>query len=495
MAFPQRLLLWAAVPLVVLLTLQIYAPGYLHLELRRLIFNPLPARSDTPIIVSAFTHWSHFEKIAKVAVVLAELGYPVIFVTGRIFEKDLINLHPKISYHPLIGGEDKMTTEEYSIYESKTGLERELYIMKIALMGSMKPAHETLQQIFRDFRTEHGTRAPLISLFDTPVIGHHPILLGASGVKPDVSIVINCHPLTMNSNDSFPFYLGKAPHVGPDAQAIHHRANLDQRNDHMTSTLSNWYWEALKGLGANTDRYLMDSMHSVTDRILSLGVPEFEFPRSDIQPTIHYFGAFKKPKRSDVERTDLPIWWSDITDAKQRGKRVIAVSQGTVETDLSDLLLPTLEALKHRDDVLIVATTVAVEPSDVPDLVVPRNARVAKFVPYDLLLPMVDVLVNNGGYGAIIQALEQGIPVVVSGEGQDKAVTNAIIQWSGVGVDIGGRSPGIENIRKSVEKVLSRTSYKKKAEAMGQSFARYDISTVVDTVIQDAVRDWAALRH
>jgi UDP:flavonoid glycosyltransferase YjiC (YdhE family) len=85
--------------------------------------------------------------------------------------------------------------------------------------------------------------------------------------------------------------------------------------------------------------------------------------------------------------------------------------------------------------------------------------------------------------------------VVVSGEGQDKAVTNAIIQWSGVGVDIGGRSPGIENIRNSVEKVLSRTSYKKKAEAMGQSFARYDISTVVDTVIQDAVRDWAALRH
>ena len=389
MAFPHRLLLWAAVPLIVLLTLQAYAPEYLRLDLRRLLFESLPARSDTSIIVSAFTHWSHFEKIAKVAIVLAELGYPVIFVTGRIFEKDVTNLHPKITYFPLVGGEDKMTAEEYSVYESKTGLERELYIMKIALMGSMKPAHETLQQIFHDFRTEHGTQAPLISLFDTPVIGHHPILLGASGVKPDASIVVNCHPLTMNSNDSFPFHIGKAPHEGPDAKAVHHQANQDQGNDHMTATLSKWYWEALNELGANTDRFLMDSMHSVTDLILSLGVPEFEFPRSDVRPTVHYFGAFKKREGSAVNPADLPSWWRDVSDAKQKGKKIIAVSQGTVETNLSNLVLPTLEALKHRDDVLIVATTVAVEPSDVPELVVPHNARVAKFVPYDLLLPMV----------------------------------------------------------------------------------------------------------
>jgi hypothetical protein len=40
---------------------------------------------------------------------------------------------------------------------------------------------------------------------------------------------------------------------------------------------------------------------------------------------------------------------------------IVAVSQGTVETDLSNLLLPTLEVLKHRDDVLVVATTVVVD--------------------------------------------------------------------------------------------------------------------------------------
>lgn len=102
---------------------------------------------------------------------------------------------------------------------------------------------------------------------------------------------------------------------------------------------------------------------------------------------------------------------------------------------------------------------------------------------------------NNGGYGAIIQALEQGIPVVVSGEGQDKAVTNAIIGWSGVGIVIGGRSPGSEKIRQGVEKVLSNASFKAKAEVMSQNFGRYNVSTVIDNVIQDVVREWAKRRR
>jgi UDP:flavonoid glycosyltransferase YjiC (YdhE family) len=148
-----------------------------------------------------------------------------------------------------------------------------------------------------------------------------------------------------------------------------------------------------------------------------------------------------------------------------------------------------------------------VEPADIPDLVVPRNGRVAKFVPYDLLLPMVsltlfignretdwpqvDVLVNNGGYGAVIQALEHGIPLVVGGEGQDKAITNAIIQWSGVGVHIGGRSPGLDKIRDGLQKILSEPSYTQKAKEMSKNFERYDVGTIVDGVIQDVVRDWA----
>lgn len=104
-------------------------------------------------------------------------------------------------------------------------------------------------------------------------------------------------------------------------------------------------------------------------------------------------------------------------------------------------------------------------------------------------------MVSNGGYGAVIQALQHGVPLVVAGEGQDKAVTNAIIQWSGVGLHIGGRSPGLEKIREGVKSVLADVSYKAIANGMRQSFDRYDVVSVVDGVIQDIVRDWSSKRR
>ena len=393
MAFFSRLLTVAIVPLIALVALQFYVPDYLQSTgLTHLFSKNLPARSDTPIVISSFTLWSHYEKVAKLALVLAEIGYPIIFITGRIFEKDVTNLHPLITFQPLLDDEDKMSQEDFTTYASETpSLEREVFITKITLIDSIKPTHNTLQQVFRDFRDKHGNSKPLISLFDTPVIGSHPILLGAPGIKPDSNIVVNCHPLIVDSNDTFPPFQGKIPHTGPDANAVHRQAYLDQRDEYQAITLSKWYWEALNELGAQTDRYLFDAMHALPDQILSLGVPEFEFPRSDLRPNVHYLGAMKAPKKAQRKEPDLPPWWKDIVEAKQKGKKIVAVSQGTIETDLSNLVLPTLEALKDRDDVIVVATTVAVEPADVPDLVVPHNGRVAKFVPYDLLLPMVSL--------------------------------------------------------------------------------------------------------
>ena len=87
------------------------------------------------------------------------------------------------------------------------------------------------------------------------------------------------------------------------------------------------------------------------------------------------------------------------------------------------------------------------------------------------------------------------MPLVVAGEGQDKAVTNAIVQWSGVGLNIGDRSPGLDKIREGIELVLENSSYKIKADKMRRNIARYDVGAVVDGVIQNVVHKWASKRR
>jgi UDP:flavonoid glycosyltransferase YjiC (YdhE family) len=47
------------------------------------------------------------------------------------------------------------------------------------------------------------------------------------------------------------------------------------------------------------------------------------------------------------------------------------------------------------------------------------------------MLPKIDALVTNGGYGSVNQALSFGVPLVTAGTGEDKADVNARVAWSG----------------------------------------------------------------
>jgi hypothetical protein len=408
MAFIQRVHFLGLMPLVALFALQLYSPGSLRNVWDTILPHPagsLPyhdpviaanlPRSETHLFISAITHWSHFEKIAKVAVAVAELGYPITFITGRIFEQESSSLHPNIKFYPLQGQDDKLTEAQYAILASLPPEEAEIYLLRMVFVEGMQRTHETLQQAFRAFRAHHGDSKPLLSLYDLLATGHLPILLGASGIKPDVNFAVACHPISLDSNDTYPFHIDKMPETGPDARAIHWQAYQDRHAHRPTRELDLGSWEKLRDMGVLRTTYssIYHAMSSLPDHLMTMGVPEFEWPRSDLRDNVHYFGGLKRVIHGDKtpREVHLPSWWDEVHAAKMDGKRIVAVSQGTLETNLSNLLLPTIEALEDRDDVLVIATTVVVEPEEVPSFTVRGNARVTKFVPYESLLPIVSI--------------------------------------------------------------------------------------------------------
>jgi UDP:flavonoid glycosyltransferase YjiC (YdhE family) len=361
-----------------------------------LFSDPLPPRSEIPLIMTATTHWSHLEKIATIAVELAELGYPIRLICGRVFETYISSLHPNIDFVPALGNDDKMSEEDIQTWLSlPSGEEREMFAMKRVLVDAMPEQHETIQAEAQRFREEFGDRKPMIALFDQTATGHFPILCGAPGIRPDANVGISLAPLTIDSNDTFPFRSGKVPHTGPDARAVHWAAYQERDRNPFSIELDGAFVDKLREMGCTRDTTypnLQQAMNSEPDYLMTLGIPEFEFPRSDIRKDIRYFGAFKKVGKGSTseEKPALPSWWDDIAKAKQDGKKILAVSQGTVSMDPNEMVLPTLDALKDRDDILLIATFVSSEPEDVPGLnLVPENTRVAKFVPYDELLPLV----------------------------------------------------------------------------------------------------------
>ena len=165
-----------------------------------------------------------------------------------------------------------------------------------------------------------------------------------------------------------------------------------------------------------------------------------------------------------------PPWAHELDGSR----KVVLVTQGTVANHNFNLLVgPTLAALANEPDVLVVATAGG-RPTDAIPGPVPFNARVSSYLPFEWLLPKVDVLVTNGGYGSVNQAMSFGIPLVTAGLTEDKADVNARVAWSGVGINLATNEPSEEALRRAVRTVLDQPGYRLRARQMADEFAAID---------------------
>lgn len=167
-------------------------------------------------------------------------------------------------------------------------------------------------------------------------------------------------------------------------------------------------------------------------------------------------------------------------------RKVVLVTQGTLSNfDLSQLVAPTLAALANDSDALVVVTTGGRSLDTIPGLV-PGNTRLATYLPFEWLLPKVDVLVTNGGYGSVNQALSFGVPLVTAGLTEDKADVNVRVAWSGVGIDLATNSPTPQALRKAVRAVLDNPHYRARASSMAEEYrgidTRYEIIRILGRV-------------
>jgi MGT family glycosyltransferase len=316
-------------------------------------------------------------------------------------------------------------------------------------------------------------------IVDAGFFGILPFLLGDRAARPPV-LAYTTTPLMVSSRDTAPSGMGLPPSSTWAGRFRNRALNL----------LSQRVFLRQSQIAAN---HLLDRMNSrplpmfildsgvLADRYLCPTVPEFDYPRSDLPANVRYVGAVHPgPSRG----FQLPPWWSQLDGDRP----VVHVTQGTIDNaDLSRLLEPTIEALA-REDVIVVATTGGRDPSQLT-VPLPRNTYVAEYIPYDKLLPRVDVMVTNGGYGAVQRALSMGRPLVVAGNTEDKPEVAARVAWAGAGINLKTGDPTPHAVRAAVREVLNNDHYLRSARGLEAAFARRDgvaeIAALVDEVISE----------
>lgn len=297
-----------------------------------------------------------------------------------------------------------------------------------------------------------------VVLTESTVVGAAALALQSGPHVPVVACGVL--PLGLSSVDAAPFGLGILPRTDLFGRTRNRALNALVRRvvlrhpqklaEHLMRELG----------GGDLDCYFQD-WGTRADLFLQLTVPGFEYPRSDLAENVRFVGpVLGTPSRA----AGLPVWWDDLD-----GRAVVHVSQGTVaNTDLQELIGPTVRALADCD-VLVVVATGGVPVAALGDL--PSNVRAAEFIPYERLMPRVDVFVTNGGYGGLHHALAHGVPMVVAGDTEDKMETTRRVEWSGTGVNLGTAHPAESAIADAVERVLVEPSFRDRARELRAEIA------------------------
>lgn len=332
-------------------------------------------------------------------------------------------------------------------------------------------------QDLREILAERPTDAVV---FDSMFLGALPLALGPRDERP-VLVCVGVMPYPARSRDTAPFGVSLQPGSGPVARARNLALNWITEHGALAD-IQRFARHRLDEAGApqrgRFPGYFIDLPPQVVDAYLQATVAGFEYPRSDLAPAVRFVGPILAPPTTDFEE---PPWWSELGG----GRQVVHVTQGTLDNaDLARLLLVTVRALAH-DDVLVVATTGGPDPEPLRRAGLPPNARLERFIPHDRLLPHVDVMVTNGGYGGVQQALANGVPLVVAGDSEDKPEVAARVHWSGTGVNLRTGRPSPAMVAHAVRRVLERRSYHLRARALQAQIAASDPLGDISTTLAE----------
>ncbi|KAF6827846.1 MGT family Glycosyltransferase [Colletotrichum plurivorum] len=186
---------------------------------------------------------------------------------------------------------------------------------------------------------------------------------------------------------------------------------------------------------------------------------EFQEGPEPVIPRAHYVGPLVV-KNATV---NVPEWWDDVLNASC----VVGITQGTFAMNPTSLIIPAIQALQGDKSLLLVV------PSKLADEIRSKikaedNVRIADWVPYDQLLPRCRLLVTNGGYGSVTQALSHGVPLICAGTSEDKKDTSARVTYVGAGIDLKTDNPSVDQVKNAVYEILKESKYKENAERVGR---------------------------
>jgi UDP:flavonoid glycosyltransferase YjiC (YdhE family) len=422
------------------------------------------------VLIASSPFTGHVNPMFSLGRMLVDEGHEVVGLSASVMRDRIEAAGAKFYPFPKHGDYDyRNLAALFPEYKSVApGIEMSRFLLEKVFIDAIPAQDEGLKEVLHDFSAD-------IILADNFFFGGLPMLLRP---RVDRTPMAFCGTMFLHlpRDDGAPNFAGLAP-AKTKADLEEYSEIARQHEQRLYAPVRKHLNACLRTLGLQSlDMDAHEAVIVLPEAYLQLTVPTFEYPRANIPASVHFVGTLP----IIPGQAPIPEWANELDGSR----KVVLATQGTVSNhDFGQLIVPTLHALANENDILVVVTTGG-RPIDELGPAIPRNARVETYLPFEWLLPKVDVLVTNGGYGSVNQALSFGIPLVTAGLSEDKADVNARVAWSGVGIDLQSQVPASTSLRKAIRTVLDRPNYRARASWMAAEFAKIDTKSEILRILR-----------
>ena len=418
------------------------------------------------ILMASIPAPGHLNPLLSIASILMESGHEVAVQVNEDLRSAVeVAGHRFLSEVPNAQTSPKYYLDNYPERMQKLpGMEMTGYDLVHFFARNIATQSASLKMALYDFQAD-------LILADSLYWGTLPMLVGPRDKRPSIAH-LGVSVVNIGSGKNIPMRPGETPEQRDAELQLRERFMLQPAQQAVNAALASLGYPALSCP-------ILEAMSALPDLYLHPGIESFEY--ADPSSKVQYIGALPIP----AGQPTLPEWWRHL----DRSKRIVLITQGTIANrDFGQLIAPALVALGGRKDVTLIVTTGGQPVESIP-VAIPANARIASFLPYAQIMPEIDLLITNGGYGTVNMAISHGIPVISAGLTEDKEEVSAHVQWSGAGIDLRTNQPTAEAIQHAVDEIYTQPHYREHAERLGLEFASHDVKAELLSLIEECVPD------
>ncbi|KAH8898328.1 UDP-Glycosyltransferase/glycogen phosphorylase [Thozetella sp. PMI_491] len=429
------------------------------------------------VIVTALPCVGHTEPLIQVTQHLVLHGFEVHFLAGPAFRKRIEDLGANWYNNPRVMPD----AVRDAIARTPAGWMRLYRHLLTSWVYGIRERHYRLRILLESVRELRPNRE-IVVITEPMCTGFLPFYFGAPLPHGFTTLpkVINIHvfPIWITSIDTAPFGLGWAPSQSKFGRLMNQIYRiLAEPIYQVANRKTNKVYRSL-GATRKLDEWILDAMMKNYDVTLTPTVPSLEYPRSDLPDNIRFIGCW--PSKEVCPDYQFPPWWTLIADNRRlpegdpEKKKLAVVCQGTIAIEYKNLIIPAIGAMGARRDVLLVAILGIKGAMLPPTLEPPANVFVVDYMPYDAIFPLCDFIICNAGWGGFNYAVGQGVPMIAAGVTEDKKEVAMRGERAGNAINLRTETPSIAKLGKSIDLILSDSSYKQRARELKQESDKLD---------------------